>query len=193
MKSIQIEDDLYHFIASQTQDIGESASDILRRLVMPASLFNTLQDVKIDGSLPDSYLNKNSNVNSTPSEFTAQACQAKAVFKELEGQQLQAIPKIVERWLLVLSIIHKHNPQQFIKVLGMSGRNRTYFATDKETLLTTGSSTNPKNVPSSDYWVITNNNTVKKINMLKEVAEQVGFNLSEIEQLISIFAPEHIK
>jgi hypothetical protein len=25
------------------------------------------------------------------------------------------------------------------------------------------------------------------------VAEQVGFNLSEIEQLISIFAPEHIK
>jgi hypothetical protein len=29
--------------------------------------------------------------------------------------------------------------------------------------------------------------------MLKEVAEQVGFNLSEIEKLISIFAPEHIK
>jgi negative modulator of initiation of replication len=35
MKNIQIEEDLYHFIASQTQDIGESASDILRRLVMP--------------------------------------------------------------------------------------------------------------------------------------------------------------
>jgi negative modulator of initiation of replication len=33
---------------------------------------------------------------------------------------------------------------------------------------------------------------VKKINMLKEVAEQVGFNLSEVEQLIAIFAPEHI-
>ena len=193
MKSIQIEDDLYHFIASQTQDIGESASDILRRLVMPASLFNSLQDIKVDGTSPDSYLKKTVNVNTRPPENTAQACQAKAVFNELEGQQLQAIPKIVERWLLVLSIIHKHNPQQFIKVLGMSGRNRTYFATDKDTLLTTGSSTNPKNVPGSDYWVITNNNTVKKINMLKEVAEQVGFNLSEIEQLIAIFAPEHIK
>jgi negative modulator of initiation of replication len=47
-------------------------------------------------------------------------------------------------------------------------------------------------VPGSDYWVITNNNTAKKINMLKEVAEQVGFSLSEIEQLITIFAPEHI-
>jgi negative modulator of initiation of replication len=74
----------------------------------------------------------------------------------------------------------------------MSGRNRTYFATDKDTLLATGSSTNPKNVPGSEYWVITNNNTVKKINMLKEVAEQVGFTLSEIEQLIATFSPEHV-
>ena len=169
MKSIQIEEDLYHFIASQTQDIGESASDILRRLVMPESRLKIEKDSSVD-----------------------QACQASAVFSELEGQQLQAIPKIVERWLLVLSVIHKHSTEQFVKVLGMSGRNRTYFATDKDTLLATGSSTNPKNVPGSDYWVITNNNTVKKINMLKEVADQIGFTLPEIEQLITIFAPEHI-
>jgi negative modulator of initiation of replication len=189
MKSIQIEEDLYHFIASQTQDIGESASDILRRLVMPESLLNSVQDNSVDGTVSgDSLIN-----NSKAADNVEQACQSSAVFTELEGQQLQAIPKMVERWLLVLSIIYKHNSQQFIKVLGMSGRNRTYFATDKETLLATGSSTNPKNVPGSDYWVITNNNTVKKINMLKEVAEQVGFNQSEIEQLIAIFAPELIQ
>ena len=35
MKNIEIEDDLYAYIASQTQHIGETASDILRRLVMP--------------------------------------------------------------------------------------------------------------------------------------------------------------
>ncbi|MEP1445107.1 MAG: replication initiation negative regulator SeqA [Paraglaciecola sp.] len=189
MKSIQIEDDLYHFIASQTQDIGESASDILRRLVMPESLLNTdnesvSEKVTAGSTEPDSV----SNTQSADS-----ICQSEAVFNELEGQQLQAIPKIVERWLLVLSIIHKHNTQQFAKVLGMSGRNRTYFATDKDTLLGTGSSTNPKNVPGSDYWVITNNNTAKKINMLKEVAEQVGFKSAEIQQLIEIFAPEHIE
>lgn len=188
MKSIQIEDDLYHFIASQTQDIGESASDILRRLVMPDSLFNDGQVTSIDVATPI-YMSNN-NVNND--QDTGQACQALAVFSELEGQQLHAIPKIVERWLLVLSIIYKHNTQKFVKVLGMSGRNRTYFATDKDTLLETGSSTNPKNIPGSDYWVITNNNTVKKINMLKEVADQVGFTESEIEQLITTFSPEHI-
>lgn len=187
MKSIQIEDDLYHYIASQTQDIGESASDILRRLVMPESLNRESA----------SNNQKVTTVNSTQAVATdaqgvEQDCQASAVFNELNGQQLHAIPKIVERWLLVLSVIHKHNSQQFAKVLGMSGRNRTYFATNKDTLLETGSSTNPKNVPGSEYWVITNNNTVKKINMLKDVAEQVGFNPTEIEQLIKIFAPEHI-
>jgi negative modulator of initiation of replication len=187
MKSIQIEDDLYHYIASQTQDIGESASDILRRLVMPESLLNTAQDSSAGETNVYSIDNDESD-----DQNTVQTCQALEVFAELEGQQLLAIPKIVERWLLVLSIIHKHHTQQFSKVLGMSGRNRTYFATDKDTLLATGSSTNPKNVPGSDYWVITNNNTVKKINMLKGVAEQVGFNVSEVEQLIKIFAPEHI-
>jgi negative modulator of initiation of replication len=188
MKSIQIEDDLYHFIASQTQDIGESASDILRRLVMPDSLLKTGLESNVDG-VTSAYSIDNEVSGAQSAE---QVCQALTVFAELDGQQLLAIPKMVERWLLVLSIIHKHHTQQFVKVLGMSGRNRTYFATDKDTLLATGSSTNPKNVPGSDYWVITNNNTVKKINMLKEVAEQVGFNLSEIQQLITIFAPEHI-
>lgn len=188
MKSIQIEDDLYHFIASQTQDIGESASDILRRLVMPESLLTERQNNSVD---------ETATVYSLDDENKAIqdqdiVCQASSVIDELEGQQLQAIPKMVERWLLVLSIIHKHNTQQFEKVLGMSGRNRTYFAVDKDTLLATGSSTNPKNVPGSDYWVITNNNTAKKINMLKGVAEQVGFTSSEIEKLVAIFAPEHI-
>ena len=66
-----------------------------------------------------------------------QVCQASAVFSELEGQHLQAIPKMVERWLLVLSIIHNIMPNNSLKLLGMSGRNRTYFATDKDTLLAT--------------------------------------------------------
>ncbi len=33
MKTIELDDDLYFYIASQTRHIGESASDILRRLL----------------------------------------------------------------------------------------------------------------------------------------------------------------
>ena len=33
MKTIEVDEDLYRYIASQTRHIGESASDILRRLL----------------------------------------------------------------------------------------------------------------------------------------------------------------
>jgi negative modulator of initiation of replication len=187
MKSIQIDDDLYHFIASQTQDIGESASDIIRRLVMPGTVPPPESLANIDNVVAEQSV-KHDAISSSDAE---PVCNAQAVFDELQGQQIQAIPKMVERWLLVLSIIYKHHNQQFSKVLAMSGRNRTYFANDKDTLLETGSSTNPKNIPGSTYWVISNNNTVKKIAMLKEVAQTMGFNISQIENLVVMFAPEH--
>ncbi len=183
MKSIQIDDDLYHFIASQTQHIGESASDILRRMVMPESVVAANSEPVSSEDKPQPEL---------PENTLPPVGNAKAVFEELEKQQLQGIPKMVDRWLQVLSVMHQHHSAQFAKVLGMSGRNRQYFALDKETLLATGSSTNPKNVPNSKYWVITNNNTQKKINMLKEVALVVGFTDTEISQLLKIFVPEHL-
>jgi negative modulator of initiation of replication len=33
MKTIEVDDELYRYIASHTQHIGESASDILRRML----------------------------------------------------------------------------------------------------------------------------------------------------------------
>lgn len=185
MKSIQIDDDLYHYIASQTQHIGESASDILRRLVLPESMIKQHQLTESQVQTATDYCDTDGNGSDT-------ACDPQIVIKELEAQELSNIPKMVDRWLLALSIIHKHHKAQFAKVLSISGRNRTYFAIDKDTLLETGSSTNPKNVPDSAYWVITNNNTVKKINMLKGVAKIVGFTESDVQQLINVFAPEHM-
>jgi len=183
MKSIQIDDDLYHYIASQTQHIGESASDILRRLVLPESMQKRQEQSDTNDLTPEA--DPTAQVNRTES-----ICDAQTVITELKAQQLETIPKMVDRWLLALSIIQKYHSAQFAKVLSISGRNRTYFAVDKATLLATGSSTNPKNVPGSDYWVITNNNTVKKITMLKSVAKAVGFSESEADQLINAFSPE---
>ncbi len=43
MKTIEVDEDLYRYIASQTKHIGESASDILRRLL---NLDGQLQEAK---------------------------------------------------------------------------------------------------------------------------------------------------
>ncbi|WP_340676878.1 Negative modulator of initiation of replication [Paraglaciecola sp.] len=172
MKTIEIEEDLYHFIASKTQHIGESASDILRRLVMPeapASSNSTVTKLISPQALP---------VTKT------------VLLNELVELKLLEMPKMVDRFLAMLALLHRHHSDSFTGVLSMSGRNRTYFATSKEALLATGSSTNPKQVPDSEYWVITNNNTLKKVTMVKEVAQLLGYSENQVEQLVLLFYPE---
>lgn len=172
MKNIEIEEDLYHFIASKTQHIGESASDILRRLVMPDSLPAKIEQVAVQEKAQSS-LNMQSSL-----------------LAELANLKLLEMPKMVDRFLAMLALLHQYHAGSFAAVLALSGRNRTYFATTKEALLATGSSTNPKQVPHSDYWVITNNNTVKKVTLVKEVAQLLGYSEVQIEQLIALFCPE---
>lgn len=41
MKTIEVDDDLYRYIASHTQHIGESASDILRRMLKFSAVSQT--------------------------------------------------------------------------------------------------------------------------------------------------------
>tara|TARA_R110000868_G_scaffold106166_3_gene291296 strand:+ start:1430 stop:1951 length:522 start_codon:yes stop_codon:yes gene_type:complete len=172
MKTIEIEEDLYHFIASQTQQIGESASDILRRLVMP------------DAPLAS----KNKEIEEQVEEDLPLI--QSSLLSELAKLKLLEMPKMVDRFLAMLALLHRHHAGSFAGVLSMSGRNRTYFATSKDALLATGSSTNPKKVPDSEYWVITNNNTLKKVTMVKEVALLLGYSEAQVEQLVLLFCPE---
>jgi negative modulator of initiation of replication len=175
MKHIEIDDDLYHFIASQTQHIGESASDILRRLVMPNSVA-TLRS--------SSQASIASQVSSHSVNPQAQ-CLLDAAQLDLSNE-----PKVVSRFLRMLALLHHHHQDDFAKVLSMGGRNRTYFATSKETLLASGSSTNPKAIADSTYWVITNNNTAKKVTMLTEVAQLLDYSEQQVTHLINLFYPE---
>ena len=176
MKTITIDDKLYAHIASQTKYIGESASDILRRLLLPES------DVQA--------------VEPTPEQVPEGAIKAPvADAPESSGEfvidqdAILGCSTVVERFLLVLSQLHAANPSSFVKVLDIKGKGRDYFAESKEHLLATGSSTNPKAVPGSIYWVVTNNNTSKKASILRQVSEVLGYDeakQSEITHLLTV-------
>lgn len=168
MKNIEIEDDLYAYIASQTQHIGETASDILRRIVMPTHLTSAQL---LEGVVPP-----------TGSKGD--------IFSEISSEQLLEYPKMVERFLAILAKLQQIHGQDFERVLQLSGRNRVYFAKDKETLLQASSVTNPKPIPGSQYWVMTNNNTAKKASLLTEVAEVLDYSPEQAKQLAILFSPE---
>lgn len=163
MNTIEIDDELYHFIAGQTQRIGESANDILRRIL----------------------LNKQS-VAQQPATTAVVAENSKSsqkVFDILSKQDLQAELSVVGRFLIILSALSRAHKQDFAQVLDIKGRNRVYFGRNEADLLEAGSSTNPKQIPNSEFWVITNSNTTRKKMMLTEAALKLGYSAEEAETI----------
>ncbi len=197
MKSIEIDDDLYAFIAGQTKHIGENASDILRRLLMPESPAPAAEAATPD-DLPAEPAVALSATAMPASADTGADAPVPAAVTQASGDILEQVTegalatfsKRVDQFLFVLAQLHKQHPQAFSAVEQIRGKNRTYFATSKEALLKNGSSTNPKAIPDSPYWVVTNNNTAKKIAMLEQVLQKLGYDEKVAAILVSRFAPE---
>lgn len=163
MNTIEIDDELYHFIAGQTQRIGESANDILRRILLNKQ--PVAQQATVTAAVAE---------NSKSGQ---------KVFDILSKQDLQAELSVVGRFLIILSALARAHKQDFAQVLDIKGRNRVYFGRSDTDLLEAGSSTNPKQIPNSEFWVITNSNTTRKKMMLTEAALKLGYSAEEAETI----------
>lgn len=187
MKQIDIDDELYQYIASNTQSIGESASTILRRLLNLNGDDNTpvaknnqnnqlaTQDKRDDTQQPNDSLEQ---------EVVTPMKQTNAnVFNILNKEELAMQKGVVGRFLFILSAFYRTHKKEFSAVLDIKGRDRVYFATSKEDLVNSGSSMNPKNITDSEYWVMTNSNTTRKKMMLHEVALCLGYTAEQAEEI----------
>ncbi|QYJ99820.1 replication initiation negative regulator SeqA [Shewanella psychrotolerans] len=179
MKYIEIDEELYRHIASKTERIGESASEILRRLL---GLDVKTIPVKTPKQISEPSLeNKQTSTTTRPEVAISVNSIETLIDKELLAQQKGA----VGRFLYSLEAIYNAMPQQFDQVLQIQGRDRLYFATSKESLLKASKSANPKEIGNSGFWVTTNNNTAKKRTILTEVLLQFGVSEAQIESIIS--------
>ncbi|MBE0368279.1 replication initiation negative regulator SeqA [Pseudoalteromonas sp. MMG013] len=176
MKKIEIDDELYQYIASNTQSIGESASQILRRL-LNLTPDNSIQSITEDDAEPVATEVAVEDTVTKVSESSAN------VFNILNKEELAMQKGVVGRFLFILCALHRTHKTAFKKVLDIKGRDRIYFATSKEALLESGSSMNPKNILDSEYWVMTNSNTTRKKMMLHEVALGLGYNEAQAETI----------
>ncbi|PWG39358.1 hypothetical protein, partial [Listeria monocytogenes] len=95
MKTIELDDDLYFFIASQTRHIGESASDILRRLLEQPAQAGT------------------ATVAAAPAMQPQPVADAMGLEALLDSGELQKEEKSINRFMLVLSTLYRDNPEGF--------------------------------------------------------------------------------
>ena len=201
MKTIQIDDDLYQFIAANTQNIGESASDILRRLLWESTSSNQVNvdlneagqvevrlptaNIESDVLIKEGSVAKGAESISNKVDVSSEAESAYegSVFNLLNREEIATQKGAVGRFLFVLSKLHRTHQARFGSVLDIRGRERHYFGRSAEELEASGSSIKPKQIPNSEYWVTTNNNTPRKKFIIFEVAKHLGYAEADAEKL----------
>ncbi|WP_308665483.1 replication initiation negative regulator SeqA [uncultured Aggregatibacter sp.] len=202
MKIIEVDEELYQYIAGNTQSIGESASDILRRLL-------NLSPRNAYFSFPESQ----STMATTSSNEQPQITEQQPVFEEeinkpvikkqsdevmqktitrlqalLNSEEFKQENKAVIRFLNILTILYRTNPEGFaLATESLQGRTRVYFARDEGTLLMAGNHTKPKQIPDTPYWVITNTNSGRKMLMLEGAMQSMHLPEQLIDQVRSFF------
>lgn len=197
MKNIEIDDELYLYIVSNTQAIGESASSILRRLLSlgdtnqpPAPQYTLETSVKDDDTkqdeLPQNTDVIDSDIVATDSSEAKAITSSESVFNFINKEELAMQRGAVGRFLLILAALYRAHPKKFNVVTNIAPKvsarktKRLYFALSEEILTASGSSTKPKQVPQSPFWVITNSNTTRKKMMLTEAATLLGYDESDV-------------
>ncbi|HFD2069785.1 replication initiation negative regulator SeqA [Serratia marcescens] len=176
MKTIEVDEELYRYIASHTQHIGESASDILRRMLK----FTAGQPVR---ALPAASAPPSVELEKTASAQRPRD-RVRAVRELLLSDEYAEQNKAVNRFMLVLSTLYTLDAAGFAAATeALTGRTRTYFAGDQQTLLANGTHTKPKHVPGTPYWVITNTNTGRKRSMIEHIMQTMQFPVELIEKV----------
>ena len=202
MKIIEVDEELYQYIAGNTQSIGESASDIVRRLLnlSPRNAYVNLSENQ--SGLTPSSSNEQTKVTEQPIVFEEEINkpvirkQSDEVMQKtitkleslLNSEEFKQENKAVVRFLNILTILYRTNPEGFaLATESLQGRTRVYFARDEGTLLMAGNHTKPKQIPDTPYWVITNTNSGRKMLMLEGAMQSMHLPEELIEQVRSYF------
>ncbi len=168
MKTIEVDDELYHYIASQTRHIGESASDILRRMLKVSAASSSAALATKEVPQPSVIAQEKPVL---PAKDKVRAMRELLLSDEYAEQK-----KAVNRFMLVLSTLYTLDNLAFADATeSLHGRTRVYFAGDEQTLLQSGNQTKPKHVPGTPYWVITNTNTERKRSMIEHIMQSMQF------------------
>lgn len=174
MKTIEVDEDLYRYIASQTRHIGESASDILRRLLTLTP--QTTQRLATECPAV-------SEARSEMAQPVMADCEPDTLTQLLSRSGFADKESAIDRFMLILWALYQLEPAAFTRATEIKGRKRVYFARSEEELQASGKTTKPRAVPDSPYWVISNTNTGRKRFIVAQLMAAMGYPQESIDRL----------
>lgn len=182
MKTIEVDDELYRYIASHTLHIGESASDILRRMLKFSAVSQPASGAPAAKAAPAAAPAAAPVVEAKPANPVKD--KVRAMRELLLSDEYAEQKRAVNRFMLVLTTLYSLDSKAFSEATeSLHGRTRVYFAEDSRTLLKSGNQTKPKQVPGTPWWVITNTNTGRKCSMIEHIMQSMQFPAELIEKV----------
>jgi negative modulator of initiation of replication len=171
VQTVEIDDTIYEFLTRQRIQF-ESPSDVLARLLNLSSSSSGLNG---------------SRALAPGSQSGGQTAASRAespIAEFLDSSDFLVHGNAVERFLGLLSWLYSQNPDAFAQVLLLNGRKRQYFGRSAEVLEASGRSVMPKKIPDTPYWVVSNNSTQTKRQMMGGVMRLLGYDSSSARMAV---------
>jgi negative modulator of initiation of replication len=168
MRTIQIEDHVYDLLQVVPKKNGVSDSEIIWKLLTEA--------IKVQ--LPRA--NPTGAVGVLASHIASADISLTPLEEFLKSSAFLVHGNVTQRFLAILAWLYKQNRSEFAKVKGLRGTNRLYLSESEHDLEASGNSVNPRRVPDTPYWVVTNSPTQGKKKLLSDVMRVLGYDLPSI-------------
>jgi negative modulator of initiation of replication len=162
MKTIEIEDGVYEALLGQVQSFGETANDVVSRLLNPM---------------------KELNVVRPEAENVDQELLTLCVTVE------QTCRSGIGRYLAVLRFMYNNAPEKFECIAQSTrGSRRLYISKSELEIQRTGSSTKPKSVVGTPYYAATNLSKRLMQRILNRLMRAYGDGQPDLDRVRSLIA-----
>jgi negative regulator of replication initiation len=164
MKTIHLDDDVFTEIDKLATGIF-SHSDVIRKLLK---------------------MTPSERVESVNSLKTSSGSVSKGgIVSLMQSPEYQLLRSGIDKYLTVLSWLHRNRRNEFDKVLEYRRGNRIYFAKSQRAVEQGGGGNiHAKQIPGSDYWVLATLDHKSKREILHDVLHLLGFQPAEINVVV---------
>ncbi|MDB6021212.1 MAG: SeqA protein [Pedosphaera sp.] len=153
MKTIEIEDSVFHTLAKRVIGFGDTPNEVIKRLLIDAEggpCGVTSPVTPSPTRSPDSVAQKHSFI-----EFVEAPEFLRGDFKS--------------RYFDVLRYLYTNHPADFEKLDGYKRGRRVQISKDPSTIEKSGRSTNPQKLDGTPYWVLSNLSNPRKRSILEDI------------------------
>lgn len=176
-KLVAIDDDVYEFLRRSVSNFRETESAVLRRLLgVPTPGTATAPGGNHDAASTAVLAGAGG-----PGEPYSARPSATPLARFVNDPAFRLQGSATDKFLKILGFAYQQDPTDFHKVLQLSGRHRKYFAGSREEVAKSGTSTHPRRIPGSEYWVLTNAATHYKCGILRRTLKILGYSDDDIK------------